>query len=289
MLGGEGGDELFELSPLLLADRIRSRHPLSALAMTRQVPGGDRQPLGRLARFAARYAALGWAPAAMLRRTRRPADVWAEEPRWLDPLLARDHAERHDPLRWRDLSAPRWWAYRAYILTTGREALGFADEVRRGWHHDRIRVEQPMLDLDLVELVLGLPPELAFSSSFDRPVLREAVSGLLPERVRQRTGKSNFMPVLAAQLASEDVAAAHTLLLGTDARIAAYTDAEGLASLLGGDRQIHADGPAHWTADVWRLLTAECWLRSLDDLSSLARTLHSAAPARTSFHLEAAS
>jgi asparagine synthase (glutamine-hydrolysing) len=287
LLGGEGGDELFGLSPPLLADRLRSGRALAALELARRVPGGDRQSTATLARYVARQTAISTLPTAWLRRLRRPSGVWSGQPAWLGPRLAALHAAAASPLAWRDLDGPRWWAYSAHTLTVGREIVGVSDGIRRLYERDGLRVHHPLLDPDVVELVLGLAPELAFDARFDRPLLRAAVSGLIPEAVRTGVAKSDFTAVQFAAIVSSDMGLARELLLAPQARIREFVGPRAsVEELLDGPPDRHPGGRGGWTIDVWRLLAAECWLRAREDSGQLAALLERAAGTSTSFHLE---
>jgi len=286
LLGGEGGDELFALSPQLLADRLRRGRPLAALELARRLPGGDRQSTAVLARYCLREAAISTLPTTLLRRARRPSGDWTDEPAWLGSRLAAVHAAAVNPLAWKTLDGPRWWAYSAYILTERRETFGVSDAIRRLYESPGLRVHHPLLDPDLVELLLGLPPELAFDPRYDRPVWRAAASGLIPESIRTSMAKSNFAPVLLAGILGRDMPLARELLLAPDARIREFVSPDGVATLLDGPPERHRRGRAHWTVDVWLLLGAECWLRAAEDSDQLAALLERAEATSTSFHLE---
>ncbi len=287
ILGGEGGDELFELSSPLLADRVRAGRPLAALALAGEFPGGDRQSRRTLARLCLREAAVSTLPRSILARRHVPRGAWMGEPEWLVSELATTHRSHANPLRWRELDGPRWWAYRAHVLTAGRETIGVSDQLRRLYERDGVGIHQPLLDLDVVELVLGLPPEVAYNSNFDRPVLRTAVAGLVPERVRVGVHKSDFLPVLLDSVATNDLPLARELLLAPDARIREFVRTEIVqAQLLDGAPAHHPSGPANWTLEIWQLLSVECWLRAQEDPACIGSLLERTEPTRTSFHLE---
>jgi asparagine synthase (glutamine-hydrolysing) len=289
LLGGEGGDDLFELSPMLIADRVRAGRLGGALELTRAIPGGDRQPLSRLLRMALRQAVLATAPIPALARARRPSGVWAFEPDWLDPGLAALHREASDPLRWRRLDGPRWWAYRAYVLYINRQVVSFSDEIRRVYARPWLDLHEPLLDPELVELILDLPPELAYSAAFDRPVLRTAVRGMLPEPVRTGTAKSNFIPVLIAGIGERDLQLARELLGGPDSRVRELTSERVVREqLLEGAPAAHPRGAGGWAVDILRLLSIECWLRAREDRAQLEELMMRVEPPPTSFHLEPA-
>lgn len=56
-----------------------------------------------------------------------------------------------------------------------------------------IEARVPFLDYRLVEFVLGLPDEHKIAGGMTKRVLREAMRGLLPERVRNRVDKMGFV------------------------------------------------------------------------------------------------
>jgi asparagine synthetase B (glutamine-hydrolysing) len=87
-----------------------------------------------------------------------------------------------------------------------------------------LHARHPLLDVDLIELVLGLPPELAFDARLSRPLLRESVRGLIPEDVRLRPTKSSFDALFHELLSGGDLAAARSLVLAPDAEVNAFVD-----------------------------------------------------------------
>ena len=51
----------------------------------------------------------------------------------------------------------------------------------------------PFLDFRLVELVMGLPAEFKLAGAITKRVLRTAMQGILPEKVRNRMDKMGFV------------------------------------------------------------------------------------------------
>jgi asparagine synthase (glutamine-hydrolysing) len=124
-----------------------------------------------------------------------------------------------------------------------------------------LAVAHPMLDdVDLVEFVLSLPPEIAFDPHLSRPLLREAMAGLMPDSIRLRPTKSYFDELFHRTLNETDWPSIRGLLASSDAAIAEYVDPAGIRTLL--DRPAERRrGATAWT--IWRLFGAECWLRRL--------------------------
>jgi asparagine synthase (glutamine-hydrolysing) len=59
-----------------------------------------------------------------------------------------------------------------------------------------IEVRHPFLDRRLVEFVLAIPGEQLFRLNELKNLLRRAMVGLLPERIRRRARKTSFVPFL---------------------------------------------------------------------------------------------
>jgi hypothetical protein len=115
------------------------------------------------------------------------------------------------------------------------------------------------LDVDLIELVLSFPPELAFDRRYCRPVLRDAVAGLVPDVARLHPGGSSFDPILVAGVRA-DLPVIQRLLLAPGAQIRAYTDGEALARHLISP-PARPDLLREWAMATWRMASLECWLR----------------------------
>jgi asparagine synthase (glutamine-hydrolysing) len=275
-LGGDGGDELFGARDLLLADRLRAGHPLQALALARELPGaGDRPARRDIARIFANTAVMGALPRRLHELLLKPAERRAT-PAWLLAPARTNLADSDDPLAWKRLDGPRWWAQIAHGLTRGVEETGVFEHQRRRAATAGLQARHPLFDQQLVELCLRLPPLATFDRYRSRPLLRAATSGLLPDAVRLRPEKALFDSLLLDTLASADDAAVRTLLCDPQAELAAYVDLPAMRSALfdGAERSFRR----MW--QVWRLASAECWLRfQAGGADALADTAaHASAP-----------
>ncbi len=282
-LGGDGGDELFGARAYLLADRLRAGHPLQAVA-ARPRAAGRRGPASRGGSWPGWWPTLpspARCPTACTssrddrsRVGRRPAGCVRE--------AARDLLASEDPLAWKRLDGPRWWAEIAHGLTRGVEEIGVFEHQRRRAASAGLEARHPLFDLDLVELCLRQPPLATFDRYRNRPVLRAAMAGLLPDAVRLRPQKALFDSVLVDCLTGPDGAVVRSLLSeprggAQGLRRPARRPARAVRRR---DRQ-RREQPFQWMWQLWRLTTAECWLRAQADRAgeALSATLK-ASPAR---------
>ncbi len=287
-LGGDGGDELFGVRAYLLADELRASRPRAAMKLSRRLPGGgqlSRRQRARVLQSLALAGALGPRTHALLAsvrpRTRAPS--------WLNAGAAHLLSASDDPYAWKRLDGPRWWAHPAHALTQGIEQAGILEHQRRRAALAGLRARHPLLDPVLLELALCQEPSLSFDPELTRPLLREAMNGLLPEQIRLRPGKAWFDSLIADCITGPDGAATRALLTAPDTRVGEYLRPGAAHNAL--ETLASANGVPRFEAMhlLWRLLGAECWLRAqendgtapaLDDLSAprVAISRHPARP-----------
>jgi asparagine synthase (glutamine-hydrolysing) len=262
MLGGDGGDELFGPRVYALADALRSGQPRRVVELARRLPGagprvGRRQEAAMIARLA-----LGGGAPALPSGLRLPFGT-SGTPKWLRRRSLRDLHRSDDPDAWKRLDGPRWWAQAAHGIAYGIEATGVFEHQRRRAATAGLEARHPMLDLDFVELCLRQPPELTLDPRFSRPLLRAAMKGLLPDAVRLRPQKALFESLIVSCLSGPDGAAVREILLAPEAEIGAFVDRRRMVATLFADERGLREDPFRWMWQVWRLLGAELWLRSL--------------------------
>jgi asparagine synthase (glutamine-hydrolysing) len=268
MLDGEGGDELWGFSPYLLADRLRSGHPLPALRLARRMAAGEEWRVAR--RRLRNFGLIGAAPAGAhgLVRSLRGPERYA--PPFLSAAAARLLFEQSDPWAWKRRDGPRWWSYMVDLLIDTRARLGVTDYLRHRAVSAGLEDRHPLIDLDLVELALGLPPTLALEAKLDRPLLREAMAGAIPDSIRLRPEKSYFTALLGDCLGGRDLPLARRLLGGSP-EVGRYLRPGAIPRLLEVPAGQRLGLGRSWS--LWRLLTAECWLRAQSDGDFPARAL----------------
>ena len=276
LLDGQGGDELFGLATGLFADRVRRGDLLGAVRLVGRVPGARlRPPASVVASMVFHFGIKGALPASAARLRQRLDPSRGAGPGWLSPQLSTALRETSPRGDWKQAGTPRWWSGVVAATVFGPGPTLAFDDIRRRDALAGVTSRHPLADVDLLELVLSLPPELAYHPLHSRPLLRAAVDGLLPEPVRLRPGKSSFDGPFHDALAGPDLALARSML-GPGALIGAHIDlARASAELLAspppsGRRQ-------DWALHLWRLLTAELWLRTLADRSFPDRLAESSA------------
>jgi asparagine synthase (glutamine-hydrolysing) len=268
LLDGEGGDELFETSAYLLADRLRAGRLISALALTRRIRGiGSRRTRIKLL---ARFGLLGALPASAARALHPLLGDQTELPDYLNQSARAAIEQWADPHAWKRSSGPRWWSSLVDELTGGGETTGAAEHHLRLTRPWGLAKRHPLLDLDLVLWVLRLPAELSFDRSFTRPLQRRAFAGRVPEEIL-RGHKSYFDSIRSDSLQGADLPLVRELLLAPDAQIRRYTRPERVRELI--ERPPSAAEASSWGAAVMQLLTGECWLRQQADQGFAASML----------------
>jgi asparagine synthase (glutamine-hydrolysing) len=282
VLDGQGGDEVYGLSPYLLADRLRHGRLVSSLRLARSFPLAlENPPWGQSLSLWKSFGVKAAFPHALHARLRRRR---GRAPEWLSPESQRVFRETNDPIRWkRDPGGPLWWAFKAWVLTTNREQVGLGEYLRHRAALAGLDARPPLLDVGLVELSLAVPPELCFDRRFDRPLARDAVRGIVPEHVRIARQKSNLAPFYHECVTGPDLDAVRRLLQAPDAEVRAFVRSELLDRLLDRPPRVGEPGWLHWLNPVWGALTAECWLRQQSDPGFADRFLAAEQVAHTSF------
>ncbi len=269
LLDGEGGDELFETSGYLLADRLRAGRLISLLALTRRIRGiGSRR---KRIELLLRFGALGALPPGASSALDGLLGAQREPPGHLAPATRAAIDERADPYAWKRSPGPLWWSFLVDTLGGGGEMTGAAEHHLRLTRPWGLRKRHPLLDLDLVLWVLRMPPELSFDRSLSRPQQRRAFAGRVPEEVLLRPHKTYFDSIRTDSLLGGDLPIARELLLGGDALTRRYTRPERVRELI--ERPPLGVEASSWGAHVMQLLTGECWLRQQADPNFAAELL----------------
>lgn len=258
MLDGEGGDELFGLAAYLIADALRAGRLPTAWSLAGGIPGIGLHPRRRVRLRVLRH--YGLSPLLPI-SVRRPREARAARTASSGTIVPHADAQALAEL-WmasgndrRD--GPSWWRFQAESVIDMRDLLDMGSHFRREAADGGIDFRHPFLhDLRLLETTLRLPPQAQFDPVRDRPLLRDALIGLIPESVRARHAKSHFTPLVLAGIRAEESALIEPLRQA-DAPVRAYVVPEALDRMIGGspdDRQMFGAGP------LWRVAIADRWL-----------------------------
>jgi asparagine synthase (glutamine-hydrolysing) len=197
VMGGEGGDQLFDLPVLfLLTDLLNKRDVGGALALARRYGRAQSEGPWRILWNAARLllplsARDGIRP--LLADGRAPFENQSE--RTLPPWFTKDFARRNrlqahalafQPSR----SESQLFNVRDIAFSVGEWYRWYI-----GSPHG-INITHPFWDARIISLVLGLPKMLQAVPEQSKPVLAAAVSDLLPEKIIRRGRKSHFGELL---------------------------------------------------------------------------------------------
>lgn len=262
VLDGDNGDDLFGNSPWLVADAIMRGRPLAAARLLRRTPELSSAPARALLRHAYTIGIKGSMPPAVHRaihRARGPADY---APPWLNDQTAQTYYESAWPWDWKLAAEPRWWASRVGALITDAFPAALYDHARRRAAMAGLDRRHPFADLDLINFVHRLPPELAFDTEFNRPLLRESMAGLVPDEIRLQAKKMNLNTFFDDSLAA-DLPVVRRLLLDPKAEVRAFVRTEALEEFFADPSGRSAEGEKLGYRG-WRFMEVECWLRSLE-------------------------
>jgi asparagine synthase (glutamine-hydrolysing) len=270
-LDGQGGDEVFALWPFVPTDLLLRGRLVASWQAIQQFPGGSGRSWRRIGRAWRNVALRGAVPHAVELAARRRSDPSAHTPAWLKAEHALTYMAASDGWAWKQRRGSRSWAYQSDMLA-GPGRAGFAEYLRRRAQPHGIEARPPLIDLDLLDFALAMPPEASFDPFLDRPLIREAMLHLVPDSVRLERSKSNLAPFYLDGITA-DLPALRRLLGDADARILAYAEREPVLRML--DAAADRDSP-DWLqrlTSLWNLAGFEAWLRHEEDPASTVQML----------------
>ncbi|MFO0722394.1 MAG: asparagine synthase (glutamine-hydrolyzing) [Myxococcota bacterium] len=253
LLDGQGGDELFAGYYTFYLDRART-------LLDRGVRG-DLRALEELLRERGEIRALSgldpWSHlyGALVRKlgAKTPAAALASPE--LEALAAPLRAQAATPKVTPDALLNAQWDM--LVRTVVPSLLHYEDADSMAFS---IEARVPFLDVRMVELAFSLPSDLKLQGATNKRVLREAMRGILPEKVRLRSDKKGFPTPFAKWIRAEPHRSfIEALLLGPEARGRGYTSASAVGALW----EEHREGRADHSARIWQLATLELFLRGL--------------------------
>lgn len=267
VLTGRGGDEWLTISPYLLADQFRRGDLAGAARLIRMrqrsIGLAGAQATGRLiwrtaGRPLASAALDAIAPAAWHQRRRRR--LLRERPSWVapDPAIRRAMDERID--RWIDPARPAGGFYQRETRTALRHPAITQDmeETQEFGRRHGLRVLHPFWDVDLIELLHRVPPDLLMKDGQSKWLLRRKVTQRLPGLGLERRKKASAANVFL-ELLEREAPAAWSRLGGAPAleRIGVVRTAD----IESGHPCQNLIGKAGGTGRLYTLLNLEAWVQ----------------------------
>ena len=208
---GTGGDQVAAASFYFMPDNLRDvpwpqvRRELSHFSRALG------RPLWQLAAYRVLLQLAPWG-LELRRALQRRRRALSGAGQWLGPPASPPTANHLPPPRLPGSSAAL--SYRA--LTKGSFSAAMVTLTLRAAAAG-VERRYPFLDRRLIDFLLSVPPDLHFRRGRNRHLLRRAMCGILPEKVRQRTGNAHFSDLIARGLRERERARAEALL--RDARI----------------------------------------------------------------------
>jgi asparagine synthase (glutamine-hydrolysing) len=147
--------------------------------------------------------------------------------------------------------------YRALTVTSLPSLLRYGDRNSMAFSRE---ARLPFLDHRLVEFAYALPPELLVSRGMTKVILRRAMDGVIPDRIRDRMDKVGFATPERDWLLGPLRDRVHVALTALQRR--GIVDAKAI------DRRWAAMASGHGrSATIWRLTNLELWMQQFIDRS----------------------
>lgn len=173
---------------------------------------------------------------------------------WLTPeAQALTHSEGNE-IAPTGLTSGRRERWDALFSPRGSQAVALetANAARAG-----VELRRPYRDRRLIELCLGLPAHLVFRPGWLKWILRQAMTGILPEAVRRRRHGSSLFPLCRRGLVEREAATANALLHSPKAMWPRYVRADWLTAAYPRALAEQRQGAAAVIA--WRCICMELW------------------------------
>jgi len=256
VLNGDGGDEVFA---------GYRRYQLGRVARIGAAAGRVGAPVLRgLAAFlhGPRRSTAGFVRRALRGFAARSSERFGV---WTTDLFGRDALSQYFPGLSRDVEdlavgfPPAYDGLRAMLAADYERLLpdDLLVKMDIATMANSLEARSPLLDTDLAEFVWALPDRWLMAASVTKPLLRELAKRYLPRAIAAAPKRGFEVPV--GRWLDDDLRdAVGDVLLGSDARIRAWSDPGMIAALVRGRGPVDGNRPQM----VWALLMLELFLRA---------------------------
>jgi asparagine synthase (glutamine-hydrolysing) len=177
-------------------------------------------------------------------------------PSWIPPALARQYDLQARSSRVISQAGRTGHKYQDVITTSVK---GLTAQLDAGFLGDTLDVRYPFLYRPLVEFALCLPPQLCARPHARKWVIREAMRGILPEKVRTRVGKGGPTDALLRSLSNQRTLLAPLVQKPILAELGLVD--EGQLRSAFETAPTHKDIDGSFSINVQNTLMVEAWLR----------------------------
>ncbi len=130
-----------------------------------------------------------------------------------------------------------------------------------------IEARVPFLDYRLVEFVFSLPMDQFIQGGMTKVVLRKAMDGILPEKIRARKDKIGFATPEEIWFRTSLRVHINDILCSRSFEERIYFNVKEVKKAFKG----HCEGRMNMSSTIWRLVNLELWLRTFIDENSSNR------------------
>ncbi len=254
ILGGFGGDQIFNGQGRSLTQLVRQGHPLRALREALALQTHENfSAIKSIRNYLVAPLLVEFVP-EWLRIKRR---ILRNKQHWMGPTTLR-FVERYFsvPSRTTVATSTPKTRYREWI-----DSAWFAElEFRRKAFDDELGVDRrnPYLDRDLMKLVARIPPKALLASGQQKGLFRRAVAQWLPASVCARQDKAWLEPAIETLVADPKVASQlEALVDGRELAARGLVDDRHFRTTFKGALKRSSSA---WV-EFWPALSAEAWLR----------------------------
>ena len=129
-----------------------------------------------------------------------------------------------------------------------------------------VEVRFPFMDIRLIEYCLALPSDQKLRAGCTRFVMHNAMAGVLPDKIRQRAGKSNLAPSFEKGLVKFERDNFAAIILEDAGRLSAFVDLARIKSCL--DSFQSGDASENEMNALWATAGLALWLRQRAPVSN---------------------